>query len=239
MATTLKLLSIPLEIRRHIYSYLLPNTLNINIVRDDMDGPLRIGLIRVCRVIYLEATDYYYSMNTFLLDLSDPACAPNSFINGTNNLLRRYIRRVKVLQLIIGDCYWIFPNEHPCTLSPYPREQCEWFLKTLIEAKENHEGWWMRKLVVLDHCVTLITSQAIASHFVEGGAKRREALVQLLEPFKSRIREIKIESRAQSRIREYDFIHSAFIGIIADDILYINKLSDICGRVDLGHCDWR
>ena len=95
MATVLKLLSIPLEIRRHLYSYLLPNGLKINIVRDDMDGPLRISLIRVCRVIYLEATDYYYSMNTFLLDLSDSAYAPNRFVNGTNDLLRKYISRVK------------------------------------------------------------------------------------------------------------------------------------------------
>ena len=217
MATTLGFLSIPLEIRRHIYFYLLPNRININIVRDDMDGPLRISLIRVCRLIYLEATDYYYSMNTFLLDLSDPAYAPNRFVNGTNNLLRRYFRRVKILQLIIGDCHWTSLNEHLCTLSQYAREQCEWFLKTLQDAKKNHEGLWLRKLIVLDHCVTLESSQEIISQSVERGAKRREILVQMLEPFKGRIREIRIDSRGQSRIRGYDPIHKKIIGIIVAD----------------------
>lgn len=37
MPTFPTLLSKPLEIRRQIYSYLLPNRRNINIVRDDMD----------------------------------------------------------------------------------------------------------------------------------------------------------------------------------------------------------
>lgn len=226
MATVLKLLSIPLEIRRQIYFYLLPNGLNINIVRDDMDGPLRISLIRVCQIIYLEATDYYYSMNTFLLDLSDPAYAPNRFVNGTNNILRRYIRRVNNLQLVIGDCQWISLNEHPCTLSQYAREQCEWFLKTLQDAKKNHEGLWLRNLIVLDHCVTFESSQEITSQPVERGAKRREALVQLLEPFKSRIREIRIESRGQSRIRGYDPIHNTVIGIsVADTYILVKFLT--------------
>ena len=224
MASIPRLLSFPLEIRRQIYFYLLPNGLNINVVRDDMDGPLRISLIRVCRSLYLEATDYYYSMNTFLLDLSDPEYAPNRFVNGTNNLLLKYIRRVKTLHLVIGD--WSPLDEHPCTLSQYAREQCDWFLKTLQEAKENHEGLWLRNLVVLDHCVTFLSSNEIAPHSVERGAKRRDALVQLLEPFMCRIREIRIESRGLSQIQRYDPMHDTMIGIImADTYTLMNFLT--------------
>ncbi|CAD6570166.1 MAG: hypothetical protein ASARMPREDX12_005160 [Alectoria sarmentosa] len=201
MATTPNLLSIPLEIRRQIYSYLLPNAVDINIVRDDMDGPLRIGLFSVCRDLYHEAFDYYNSTNTFLLDLTEPAYAPNRFVNGTKGLLK-YVRRVQSLQLVIGDSFPL--SEDPCALSDYAREQFDWFLRTLREANENHEGLWLTNLIVLDHCETSIPS-VITRGLIERGEKRREILALLLEPFRSRIESnLRIESRALSQVRGYD-----------------------------------
>lgn len=212
MATTPKLLSIPLEIRRQIYSYLLPNAVDINIVRDDMDGPLRISLLYVCRNLYYEAFDYYNSTNTFLLDLTEPAYAPNRFVNGTKGLLK-YVRRVQSLQLVIGDSFPL--NEDPCALSDYAREQFDWFLRTLREANENHEGLWLTNLIVLDHCETSIPS-VITRGLIERGEKRREILALLLEPFRSRIESnLRIESRALSQVRGYDQMRDTTIGIMA------------------------
>lgn len=228
MITTPSLLSIPLEMRRQIYSHLLPpNAVNINIVRDDMDRPLRTTLLRVCRSIYLEVVDYYHSTNTFLLDLTEPAYAPNRFVNGTNGPLLKYIRRVQTLQLIIGDSFPL--NEDPYALSDYAREQVDWFCRTLREANENHEGYWLTNLIVLDHFETRIPKE-ITRKLRERGEKRRETLILLLEPVRNRVgSNLRIESRALSRVREYDRRNEMVIGTITAAVhtSLINLISSV------------
>lgn len=214
MATNPNLLSIPLEIRRQIYSYLLPSH-DINIVRDDMDRPLRTTLLRVCRNIYLEVVDYYHSTSTFLLDLADPAYAPNRFVNGTNGPLLKYLRRAQNLQLVVGDAHGFPRNEDPCALSDYAREQLDWFYRTLREANGDHEGCWLTNLIVQDRFETRIPKE-ITEKLRERGERRREALVLLLEPVRGRIRSnLRIESRALSRVREYDRMNEVEIGTMA------------------------
>lgn len=219
MATTPTLLSLPLEIRHQIYSYLLPTAVNINIVRDDMDGPLRTSLFRVCRDVFHEAFDYYYSTYTFLLDLTDPLYAPNRFVKGTKDVLK-YLRRVQTLQLAIADAFPL--GADPCALSEYAREQFDWFLTTLREANENHEGLWLRKLIVLDHC-EISASKEITPKAVERGEKRRDVFVPRLEPFKSRIRDIRIESRALSQDRRFDPVRYIMIGIMTRQHSYADE----------------
>ena len=200
--TTPKFPSLPLEIRFQIYSYLLPDQVDdINMVKDDMDGLLKTNnnLLRLCQQIYHEFIQYYYSKKTFILDLTDPKYAPSRFYNGTKSILK-YIRRVQNLRLIIGDVN--IPVHDSCPISDYAREQLDWFLRALGQAKEHHEGLWMRTLTVLD-CDETIISKEITKELLRRGEERRELLVSLLEPFNSRIRgNLSIESRAPSRTRK-------------------------------------
>lgn len=221
MVTSPTLLSLATEIRFLIYSYLLPKVVNMDIVRDDMDGPLRNSLFLVCRLIHREALEYYYSTNTFLLDLSEPAYAPNRFVNGTKSLLK-YIRRVQNLQLVIGDSFPV--DEDPYTLSDYAREQVDWFLTTLREANENHQGPWLKNLVVQDNCEPSILTE-FTREVLEKGKKRREVLISLLVPFRSRIRaNISIESRALSQIRIYDGSRDANIAPAWDTVVGVSQM---------------
>ena len=200
IATTPTLLKLPLEMRHHIYSYLLPMTANINMVRDDMDAPLKHNLFRVCRDISSEALDYYYSTSTFLLDLTQPTYAPNRFHSGTTSLLK-YIRPIQTLQLVIGESF--SPEAKSCSLSEYDQEQFDWFLRTLQEAKKDRRGLWLRNLTIIDHCVTFAVAP-VTPITVERAQRRRNLLALLLEPLKSKIRHIKIESRALSQLRTLD-----------------------------------
>ena len=208
MASTSSLLKLPLEMRHHMYSYLLPMTANINMVRDDMDGPLKNNLFCVCRDISSEALNYYYSTNSFLLDLTEPPYAPNRFHSGTTILLK-YIRPIQTLQLVIGESF--SPAEDPGSLSDYDQEQFDWFLRTLQEAHKNAKGLWLRKLIILDHCVTCAV-EPVTPMIIEWGQKRRDVFARLLEPVKSKIRHIKIESRALSQLRKLDAASGSMIG---------------------------
>lgn len=221
MATSPTLLSLATEIRFLIYSYMLPKVVNMDIVRDDMDGPLRNTLFLVCRLIHREALEYYYSTNTFLLDLSEPSYAPNRFVNGTKSLLK-YIRRVQNLQLVIGDSFPV--DEDPYALSEYAREQVDWFLTTLREANENHQGPWLKNLVVQDNCQPSILTE-FTREVLEKGKKRREILISLLVPFGSRIRaNLSIESRALSQIRIYDGSRDANIAPAWDTVVGVSQM---------------
>ena len=231
MATTPNLLSLPLEIRYQIYFYLLPDAVdNINIVRDDMDGPLKIMTNLPCQQIYHEVIQYYYSTKTFILDLTDPRYAPNRFVNGTKSILK-YIRRVQNLRLVIGDVYMYASNPDSGPISEYAREQLDWFLRALGQANEDREGLWMRTMTVLDCCEITIHKE-ITKELLRRGEERRELLVPLLEPFHSRIREnLSIESRAQSRIRSYGDLSATPIGIVAVDLYTLKTTNSAIGLI--------
>jgi len=66
MATKPTFLTVPLEIRLHIYSRMLTNDRVLNIVVNDMDSLLRQDLFRVCRQMCYEANEYYWNDNNFL-----------------------------------------------------------------------------------------------------------------------------------------------------------------------------
>lgn len=197
MSTPSKLLDLPLEIRHRIYFHLLPHGVEINIVRDNIDGPLKTGLSRVCQAIFHEVFQYYYSVNTFVLDLTKRAYAPSRFVNGTKGTLK-YIRRVHNLRLAIGD--ELAPNDDSCVISEYAREQLDWFLTVLAEANGNRGGLWLRNLNVLDCCENTVSKEA-TKELLQRGETRRKLLVSLLEPIRSRIRcGLSIESRARSKV---------------------------------------
>ena len=227
MATTPNLLSLPLEIRYRIYFYLLPDAADdTNMVRDDMDGPLKIMTNLLCQQIYHEVIQYYYSTKTFILDLTDPRYAPNRFVNGTKSILK-YIRRVQNLRLIIGDVYASNPDS--CPISEYAREQLDWFLRAFRQANEDREGLWMRTMTVLD-CCEITISKEITKELLRRGEERRELLVPLLEPFNSRIGgNLSIESRAQSRVRKYGDPPETPIGILAADLYTLKTTNSAIG----------
>ena len=208
MATTSTLLKLPLEMRHHMYSYLLPRAANINMVKDNISKPLRNNVFCICRDISSEALNYYYSTNSFLLDLTEPPYAPNRFHSGTTILLK-YIPPIQTLQLVIGES--LPPEEDPGSLSDYDQEQFDWFLRTLQEAHKNAKGLWLRNLTILDHCVTCAV-EPVTPIIIERAQKRRAVFALLLEPVKSKIRHIKIESRALSQLRRVDVASGKMIG---------------------------
>ena len=87
----------------------------------------------------------YYSTNTFLLGLTEPAYTPITFVNGPNGELK-YVRRVQSLQSVIGDA--VSQNDDPLALSDYARE-----------ATQDHEGLWLKKLIILEFCQTFISKK--------------------------------------------------------------------------------
>ena len=184
MPPTSNLLSLPLEVRHQIYSYLLPAPADINMVRDDMDGPTKTDLFRICQQIYYEVFQYYHSINTFVLDLTSPEYAPNRFVFGTRGILR-YFRRVQDVRLVIGD-FFPLNDDGSGAISDYTREQLDWFFAALRQANRDRKGPWLRNLTVQDLYETR-SSIDVTEDLLKRGERRREILISFLEPLRNRV----------------------------------------------------
>lgn len=150
MSSKPSFLSMPLELRHEIYSYLLTNKAIANIATQAMIQPLRNGLVRSCSQIFHEMLDYYYAKNTFLLSLLRPL--------ETSPKLLRHLGRVQHLQVEVGDLGFS-PRDRSFFL-PFPtQERCNWFLRTLRLAKQVHQGHPFKTLVAVDRCGTSIVSE--------------------------------------------------------------------------------
>lgn len=150
MVSKANLLTIPLELRCLVYSYLLVHESVVNMTSNLLGRPLRDGMIRSCCQIYNEALDYYYANNTFLLSLL-------RLLESSPKLLQ-LLSRVQHLQVEIGDLGFL-PTDRTFYLHVHTRQRCDWFLKTLRQAKRGQERRNLKTLVAIDRCGTSIVSE--------------------------------------------------------------------------------
>ncbi len=149
-ASKSNLLTIPLELRRQVYSHLFIHDSVVNVASDLIERPLQNGVVSSCRQIYYEALDYYYANNTFLLSLPRP---PDSM-----SKLLRHLSPAQHLQVEIGDLV-LSPTNRAFFLQVHTQKRCDWFLETLRQAKQGQEGRTLRTLAAIDHCGTSIVSE--------------------------------------------------------------------------------
>ena len=150
MASAPNFLSIPLEIRYQIYSYLLINSSVVNIFAPRMISPLQNGVVRACRQTFFEMIEYYYANNTFLLSLiSSPENTPA--------LLQR-LSGVQHLQIEFGDLVFS-PTNRAFSLPVHTQRRCDWLFNTLYQAKQDHKGRFLKTLAVIDRCGTSLVSE--------------------------------------------------------------------------------
>ena len=150
LASKPKLLTIPLELRRQIYYYTLVHDSVVNVASALIEKPLRDGVVRSCRQMYYEALDYYYANNTFFLSLlRPPECTPQ---------LLRHLSHAQHLQVEIGDLV-LSPTDRAFFLHVHTQRRCDWFLKTLRQAKRDSRGNILKTLVAIDRCGTSIVSE--------------------------------------------------------------------------------
>ncbi|KAL2042313.1 hypothetical protein N7G274_004802 [Stereocaulon virgatum] len=145
-------LSLLVEIRLHIYSFVLINDSILNMVVSDMDAPLRNnkGLFLACRKTFSETIEYYWTQNIFLLSLTIPSHAPSRYLRGTEGILK-CLSRIQNLHLEIGNL--CLERNSIYSLSEYALEQRNWFLQTLRQAKNGQGDKLLNNLILLDRSI--------------------------------------------------------------------------------------
>ena len=151
MSISTTLLTLPLEIRHQIYSYMLLNENIIDMIAANVTRPQEYGLFLACRQLHFEAFDYYYNTNTFQLSLCDPTYSPSEYLHGDRILMER-LGSMRNLHVEIGPMKrkLVGNTSQDFHVLRYEREQ-RWrrFVKQLADVHEGQAGWLLRSLVIL------------------------------------------------------------------------------------------
>ncbi len=125
MSDKLHLLTLPLEIRCHIYSFIYLEDLAVKFL-----GPkshyTETALFLSCRQFYHETLEYYYGKNTFSL----PVC--QRFAMSDWSFIPRHFNLVKVLLLEANTFFWKSPSDS--AQSSQHTKKCQKRLRNYLEA---------------------------------------------------------------------------------------------------------
>lgn len=158
MAATPTLLKLPLEIRQHIYSYLLINKYTKRFLGDDVNFSAHV-LSLTCRQLYIEALEYYYKNNIFRISFIDPS-RPDperfpleiaAYSKTGGSYLEKHFKFIQSLQIEIEMC-----DENWC--SHVQKEKLEWLCSTLLLAKHGQEDKELLKRLQLRIRVSVSSS---------------------------------------------------------------------------------
>ena len=207
MASPASLLTLPLEIRDQIYSYMLLNEDIKDVIAANITRPQEHGLFLTCRQLYFETFEYYYNANTFQLSLCDPTYSPDVCLYGNSTLMRR-LGGMRNLHVEIGsmECKRVGDASGDVFVLRYENE-LRWrrFVKQLTDVHKGQVGWLLRSLVVLDR-----SSPPDERRYFKCFNKKSEsppidpsvfenkamALKRLVEPLKGNVGEVTIEIRS-------------------------------------------
>ena len=136
MCPSHSLLTLPLEIRRHIYSYLI---IEPELVRRSFRNSYKYFLSLTCRQLYLEVVEYYFTMNVFQHSLDDYGYLLHQ-LQRKAGYLEFNLRRVQHLQLEIQH------HDH-VLCHRVQMKQAEGFRDALIRARQGTvERCWLKSL---------------------------------------------------------------------------------------------
>ncbi len=208
MASPTSLLTLPLEIRDEIYSYMLLNEDVKDVIAANVTRPQEHGLFLTCRQLYFEALKYYYNANTFQLSLCDPTYSPDVYLHGDSTLMKR-LGGMRNLHVEIGfmECKRVGDTSGDVFVLRYENE-LRWrrFVKQLIDVHEGQAGWLLRSLVVVDRSAPPVQrpsayhlpNQVSESPPIDPSVSENKAIAlkRLVEPLDGNVGKVTIEIRS-------------------------------------------
>ena len=183
------LLTLPLEVRQHIYSYLLINKYP-ELFLWSYRNYSAYCLSLTCRQLYRDVLHYYYAKNVFRLSLIDYECLPTqlpAWSKRRAEYLEINLKRVQHLQLEM-ELY------DDGLSDPLQVEQPEWFRRALIRARQGSvERLWLKSLDI-QVCGPRSWSE-ICDYTAQGTDEEMARYKAFLQPLRGRIGKLTIFGR--------------------------------------------
>ena len=152
MSDPMHLLTLPLEIRCHIYSFIYLENRIVGFLQPKSHYT-KTALFLSCQQLYHETLEYYYGRNTFSLPLRQ------RFAMSDWRFLPRHFDLVKVLHLEANTFFWTFSSE-PSEHTKNCQRRLEKYLKAIF---------WANQGVVAPNLKTLIFVDSVPTHGYDRG----------------------------------------------------------------------
>ncbi|KAL2045204.1 hypothetical protein N7G274_002286 [Stereocaulon virgatum] len=182
------LLTLPLEIRQNIYSFLLINRYTKRFLHGDVNFSAH-ALSLTCRQLYIEALRYYYDHNVFSISFVDhslcgfcisPGRFPSEIAADSKTggaYVNKHFKFVQNLQIEME----IFDG-----MCPVQAEQPDWLCSTLILAKQGQDNNILLKNLQLIIC-GLVSSSRLFEDWREFTEEETAKWTALFQPLRGKI----------------------------------------------------
>ena len=184
MANKHHLLTLPMELRCHIYSFIYLENQIVDFLRPKLHFT-KTNLYLTCRQLKQETLEYYYGRNTFSLPLQQ------KFAVSSWHSFPRHFDLVKMLHLEAKSFLWKFPRDNVKTTQHVAkcRQRLEGYLKALFWI---NQGTLPPNLKTLTFAESMPTS-CLWDQGIETSDERLEGYIQVFENLQIRVGQVVTE----------------------------------------------
>jgi hypothetical protein len=184
------LLTLPLEIRQNIYSFLLINKYTKRFLHGDVNFSAHT-LSLTCRQLYIEALHYYYDHNVFSISFVDhslcrscidPGRFPSEIAADSKtgrayvNKHFKFVQNLRIeMEIFDGMC------------SPIQAEQPDWLCSTLLLAKQGQDNNILLKKLQLIICGFVSSSHLHEDNWREFTEEEAAEWTALFQPLRGKV----------------------------------------------------
>ena len=144
MSDSIHLLTLPMEIRCHIYSFLYLEHRIVNFIHPKLYYT-QTALYLSCQQLYQETLEYYYGRNTFSL------CVQNQFLALDCRSLPQHFDLVKVLRIELLTFFWRSVNDVTSSLyTKNLKRRLKRYLEAILGANKGTCAPNLRTLILAD-----------------------------------------------------------------------------------------
>ena len=187
MSDTNHLLTLPMEIRSHIYSFIYIENRIVNFLHPK-SYYIKTALFLSCRQLYRETLKYYYSRNTFSLPLHQ------RFAVSDWRFLPRHFDLIKELRLEANTFFWksssdsVKTSEHTKNC----QRRMEKYLKAIFWVNQGSLAPNLKTLIFADRVPTS-NAKWYWDQDVDTSKKRLEGYVQVFERLQIGVGQVVVE----------------------------------------------
>ena len=185
MSDSVHLLTLPMEIRCHIYSFLYIEHHGVNFVTPKLCYT-KTALYLSCQQLYQETLEYYYGRNTFRLFLPIPHFPSRVFF-------ARHFDLVKVLRIDPPTFLWnSSPEGQDSWYAKEWQQEVERYLEAILEANKGASAPNLKTLIIADQVVPK-RAHCYWGVGVDNLKEKLEEFVQMFEKFQIGVGQVVVD----------------------------------------------
>ena len=203
MSDSIHLLTLPMEIRCHIYSFLYLEHRLVDFSRPKLYYT-KTALYLACQQLYQETSKYYYSRNTFWFS------AYHHFAVSEYYYFPRHFDLVKILRIESLTFFWKTSDNEDFTSTRENQQKLEKCLQGILEANPRTGAPNLNKLILVDH-VPPKSAHWYWDSGVDNSEKKLEKYMQVFERLQIGVGDVVLDIKDDWTVEGHEQLRSRML----------------------------